>query len=165
MEFMRKMSFLLIVTNPIVQRCIFLTNPIIYTIFFSIVFGNHFYEIFQIDFITSFIPLRKAITVAPTMGIPYGLNKNPNTNASIPSDISFCINDPIAATIHISIKKYRIVVPMPSRNVRNTVRILNSNLIGNKIIFIIHLIISYSSLPNSYFVSPHTISMQTFTSI
>lgn len=99
------------------------------------------------------------------MGIPYGLNKNPNTNASIPSDISFCINDPIAATIHISIKKYRIVVPMPSRNVRNAVRILNSNLIGNKIIFIIHLIISYSSLPNSYFVSPHTISMQTFTSI
>lgn len=32
MKFMRKMSFLLIVTNPIVQRCIFLTNPIIYTI-------------------------------------------------------------------------------------------------------------------------------------
>lgn len=43
------------------------------------------------------------------MGIPYGLNKNPNTNASIPSDISFCINDPIAATIHISIKKYRVI--------------------------------------------------------
>lgn len=74
------------------------------------------------------------------MGIPYGLNKNPNTNASIPSDISFCINDPIAATIHISIKKYRIVVPMPSINVKKAVRILNSNLIGNKIIFNIHLI-------------------------
>ena len=73
----------------------------------------------------------------------------------------FCINDPIAATIHISIKKYRIVVPMPSINIRKAVRILSSKLIGNKIIFIIHLIISYSSLPNSYFVSPHTISMQT----
>ena len=32
------------------------------------------------------------------------LYTSPNTNASMPSDISFCINDPIAATIHISIK-------------------------------------------------------------
>lgn len=83
----------------------------------------------------------------------------------MPSDISFCINDPIATTIHISIKKYRIVVPMPSINVRNAVRILSSKLIGNKIIFTIHLIFSYSSLPNSFLVSPHTISMKTFTSI
>ncbi|BAM61400.1 LSU ribosomal protein L18P [Streptococcus dysgalactiae subsp. equisimilis RE378] len=107
------------------------------------------------------IPCKKAITVAPTIGIPYGLTKNPIINASIPSDTSFCINEPIAATIHISIKKYRIVVPMPSINVKKAVRILSSKLIGNKIIFIIHLIISYSSLPNSPFVSPHTISMQT----
>ena len=35
----------------------------------------------------------------------------------------------------------------------------------NKIIFIIHLIISYSSLSKTFFVSPHTISMQTFTPI
>ena len=46
-----------------------------------------------------------AITVAPTIGIPYGLNKKLNTKASIPSDTSFCINEPIAATIHISIKR------------------------------------------------------------
>ena len=57
--------------------------------------------------------------------------------------------------------KYSIAVPTLSKNVKNAVRILNSKLIGNKIIFIIHLIISYSSLPNSPFVSPHTISMQT----
>jgi len=57
----------------------------------------------------------------------------------MPSDISFCINEPITATIHISIKKYRKVVPMPSRNVRNAVRILSSKLIGNKSILMIHL--------------------------
>lgn len=64
-------------------------------------------------------------------------------------------------TVHISIKKYRIVVPMPSINVKKAVMILSSKLIGNSIIFVIHLIIFYSSLPNSSFVSPHTISMQT----
>ena len=116
------------------------------TIVFSIAFGNHFYEIFQIDFIASLIPFKKAIIAAPTIGIPYGLNKKPNINASIPSDTSFCINEPMAAIIHISIKKYRIVVPTPSKNVRNAVNILNSRLTGNRIIFIIHLIYFSPSL-------------------
>ena len=49
-------------------------------------------------------------------------------------------NEPIAVNTHISISKYRIAVPMLSRNVRKAVKMLNSKLIGNKIIFIIHLI-------------------------
>ena len=49
-------------------------------------------------------------------------------------------NEPIATNTHISMSKYSIAVPMLSKNVRNAVRILNSNLIGNKIIFNIHLI-------------------------
>lgn len=36
--------------------------------------------------------------------------------------------------------KYNTAVPILSKNVRNAVRILNTKLIGNKIIFIIHLI-------------------------
>ena len=51
-------------------------------------------------------------------------------------------NEPIAANTHISISKYNIAVPTLSKNVKNAVRILNSKLIGNKIIFIIHLIYS-----------------------
>ena len=95
------------------------------------------------------------------MGIPYGLNKNPNTNASIPMVTSFCKKDAIAPNMQNIISKYSKAVPIPSRNVRNAVRTLSSKLIGNKIIFIIHLIIAYSSLPKSFFVSPHTISIQT----
>ena len=41
------------------------------------------------------------------------------------------------------------------------VRILSSKLIGNKIIFIINLIIYSFSLSKIFFVSPHTISIQT----
>ena len=55
-------------------------------------------------------------------------------------------NEPMAATIHSSIKKYRIVVPMPSKNVRKAVKMFNIKLIGNKIIFIIHLIYFSPSL-------------------
>ena len=49
-------------------------------------------------------------------------------------------NEPIATNTHISISKYRIAVPILSRKVRKAVKMLNSKLIGNKIIFIIHLI-------------------------
>ena len=74
-------------------------------------------------------------------------------------------NEPMAANTHISISKYSIAVPTLSKNVRNAVRILSDKLIGNKIIFIIHLIVYSSSLSKTFFVSPHTISMQTFTSM
>ena len=83
----------------------------------------------------------------------------------IPMVTSFGKKDAIAPNMQNIISKYSNAVPMPSSNVRNAVMILSSKLIGNSIIFVIHLIIFYSSLPNSYFVSPHTISMQTFTSI
>ena len=46
----------------------------------------------------------------------------------------------MAANTHISISKYKIAVPTLSKNVRKAVKMLNSKLIGNKIIFIIHLI-------------------------
>ncbi|ETJ99440.1 hypothetical protein HMPREF0378_0469 [Eubacterium nodatum ATCC 33099] len=46
----------------------------------------------------------------------------------------------MAANTHISMSKYSITVPTLSKNVRNAVRILSDKLIGNKIIFIIHLI-------------------------
>jgi len=74
-------------------------------------------------------------------------------------------NEPMAANTHISMSKYSIAVSTLSKNVKNAVGILNSKLIGNKIIFNIHLIIYSSSLSKTFFVSPHTISMQTFTSI
>ena len=46
----------------------------------------------------------------------------------------------MAANTHISISKYKIAVPTLSKNVRKAVKMLNSKLIGNKIIFIIYLI-------------------------
>lgn len=49
-------------------------------------------------------------------------------------------NEPMATNTQISISKYNIAVPILSKNVRNAVKMLNSRLIGNKIIFIIHLI-------------------------
>lgn len=39
--------------------------------------------------LASLIPCKKAITAAPTIGIPYGLNRNPNINASMPVEKSF----------------------------------------------------------------------------
>ena len=102
---------------------------------------------------------------APIIGIPYGLTKNPIISASIPMVTSFCKKDAIAPNIQNIISKYSSAVPMPNMNVRKAVRILSSKLIENKIIFIINLIIAYSSLPKSFFESPHTISIQTFTSI
>ena len=80
------------------------------------------------------IPCKKAITAAPTIGIPYGLTKNPIINASIPMVTSFCRKDAIAPNMQNIISKYSMAVPIPSRNVRNAVRILNAKLIGNKII-------------------------------
>ena len=89
------------------------------------------------------IPCKKAITVAPTIGIPYGLTKNPIINASIPMVTSFCKKDAIAPNMQNIISKYSSAVPIPSRNVRKAVRILSRKLIGEKIIFIIHLIFIY----------------------
>ena len=66
---------------------------------------------------------------------------------------SFCKKDAIAPNTQNIISKYSKAVSIPSRNVRNAVRTLSSKLIGNKIIFIIHLIIAYSSLPKPFFVS------------
>ena len=73
---------------------------------------------------------------APIIGIPYGLTKNPIISASIPMVTSFCKKDAIAPNIQNIISKYSSAVP-----------------------------IAYSSLPKSFFESPHTISIQTFTSI
>ena len=67
----------------------------------------------------------------------------------------FYKKDAIAPNIQNIISKYNNVVSIPSENVRKTVMILHKRLIGNKIILIIYLIISYSSLPKSFFVSPH----------
>ena len=53
---------------------------------------------------------------------------------------SFCTKDAIAPNMQNIISKYSRAVPIPSRNVRNAVRILNTKLIGSKIIFNIHLI-------------------------
>ncbi|CCL70792.1 hypothetical protein BN184_290024 [Clostridioides difficile T3] len=53
---------------------------------------------------------------------------------------SFCKKDAIAPNIQNIISKYSITVPMPSKNERTAVRILNNKLIGNKIILNIHLI-------------------------
>ena len=124
-------------------------------------------EIYQVDLepFRNLQGLLSNATYAPIIGTPYGLTKNPIINASIPMVASFCKKDAIAPNMQNIISKYIRAVPIPSRNVRNAVRILNTKLIGNKIIFIIHLIISYSSLSKTFFVSPHTISMQTFTSI
>ena len=52
--------------------------------------------------------------------------KNPKNNASIPKTTLFCINEANAPTIHISISKDRSAVTMPSKNVRNAMRILNN---------------------------------------
>ena len=38
--------------------------------FFHIPFGNHFYEIFYIDFMASLIPCIKAMIATPIIGIP-----------------------------------------------------------------------------------------------
>lgn len=78
---------------------------------------------------------------------------------------SFCKKDAIAPNIQNSMSKYSTVVPIPNKNVRKAIRILKSRLIGNKIIFNIHLITYCSSLSKPFIVSPHTISIQTFTSI
>jgi hypothetical protein len=56
-------------------------------------------------------------------------------------------NEPMATNTQISMSKYSIAVPTLSKNAKNAVRILNSKLIGNKIIFIIHLIYSPPPLP------------------
>ena len=45
---------------------------------------------------------------------------------------SFCKKDAIAPNIQNIISKYSITVPMPSKNERTAVRILNNKLIGNK---------------------------------
>ena len=54
---------------------------------------------------------------------------------------SFCKKDAIAPNIQNSMSKYSTVVPIPNKNVRKAIRILKSRLIGNKIIFNIHLIL------------------------
>ena len=45
---------------------------------------------------------------------------------------SFCKKDAIAPNIQNISSKYSITVPMPSKNERTAVRILNNKLIGNK---------------------------------
>ena len=89
----------------------------------------------------SLIPCIKAMITAPIIVIPQGLSRNPRISASIAAFVSCSIkNEPIATNTHISMSKYSIAVPILSKNVKNAVRILSDKLIGNKIIFIIHLI-------------------------
>ena len=82
-----------------------------------------------------------------------------------PSIVLFWINETIAPTTHNIMRKYSKTVPILSKKVIKAIRILNNRLIGNKSILMIHLNITQSSLSKSVFVSPHTISIQTFTSV
>ena len=74
--------------------------------FFIISFTYNLHILIQNDLILSFIPWRNAIRAAPTIGIPYGLNKNPKNNASMPKIVLFWINEAIAPITHNIMRKY-----------------------------------------------------------
>ena len=57
----------------------------------------------------------------------------------MPSIVLFWINEAIAPTTHNIMRKYSKTVPILSKKVIKAIRILNSRLIGNKSILMIHL--------------------------